>query len=151
MKDQGIPCEDDVMNPHNAVFSFPMKADSNAVFRDDMTAIEQLEIWKCYAEHWCEHKPSVTISVKEHEWINVGNWCWDNFDALSGISFLPFSDHTYQQAPYQDIDKATYEELASKMPKNINWSELSKFEKEDTTKGAQELACTAGSCELVDI
>ena len=151
MKDQGIPCEDDVMNPHNAVFSFPMKADSNAVFRDDMTAIEQLEIWKCYAEHWCEHKPSVTISVKEHEWINVGNWCWDNFDALSGISFLPFSDHTYQQAPYQDIDKATYEELASKMPKNINWSELSNFEKEDTTKGSQELACTAGSCELVDI
>jgi len=151
MKDQGIPCEDDVMNPHNAVFSFPMKADSNAVFRDDMTAIEQLEIWKCYAEHWCEHKPSVTISVKEHEWINVGNWCWNNFDALSGISFLPFSDHTYQQAPYQDIDKATYEELASKMPNNINWSELSKFEKEDTTKGSQELACTAGSCELVDI
>jgi ribonucleoside-diphosphate reductase alpha chain len=128
-----------------------MKADSNAVFRNDMSAIEQLEIWKCYAEHWCEHKPSVTISVKENEWINVGNWCWNNFDYLSGISFLPFSDHTYQQAPYQDIDKTTYEEINSKMPKNINWSELSNFEKEDMTKGSQELACTAGACELVDI
>jgi len=151
MAEQGIPCEDDVMQPNNSVFSFPMKADSNAIFRHSMSALEQLEIWKCYAEHWCEHKPSVTISVKEHEWINVGNWCWNNFDTLSGISFLPFSDHTYQQAPYQDIDKATYEELEAKMPKNINWSELSRFEKEDTTKGSQELACTAGSCELVDI
>ena len=151
MKEQGIPCEDDVMQPNNSVFSFPMKADSGAIFRYTMTAIEQLEIWKCYAQHWCEHKPSVTISVKEDEWINVGNWCWNNFDTLSGISFLPFSDHTYQQAPYQDIDEVTYQNLISKMPTNINWSELSKFEKEDTTKGSQELACTAGSCELVDI
>jgi len=151
MAEQGIPCEDDVMQPNNSVFSFPMKADSGAIFRYTMTAIEQLEIWKCYAQHWCEHKPSVTISVKEDEWINVGNWCWDNFDTLSGISFLPFSDHTYQQAPYQDIDETMYKDLAAKMPNNINWSELSKFETEDTTKGSQELACTSGVCELVDI
>ena len=116
-----------------------------------MTAIEQLEIWKCYAQYWCEHKPSVTISVKEHEWINVGNWCWDNFDTLSGISFLPFSDHTYQQAPYQDIDEIQYNDLQSKMPKNIDWSKLQDYETEDNTRGSQELACKAGSCELVDI
>jgi|TARA_R110002020_G_scaffold59967_3_gene163001 ribonucleoside-triphosphate reductase len=152
MKAKGVPCEPDVMNPnHTSVFSFPMKTDPQAIFRNSMSAIEQLEIWKCYAEHWCEHKPSVTISVKENEWVNVGNWCWNNFDHLSGVSFLPFSDHTYQQAPYQDIDKEKYEELSSKMPTNINWSDLKHYETEDNTKGSQELACTAGSCELVDI
>jgi ribonucleoside-triphosphate reductase (thioredoxin) len=151
MADQGIPCEDDVMQPNNSVFSFPMKADPSAIFRYTMTAIEQLEIWKCYAQHWCEHKPSVTISVKEHEWINVGNWCWDNFDTLSGISFLPFSDHTYQQAPYQDIDEIQYNDLQSKMPNGIDWSKLQDYETEDNTRGSQELACKAGSCELVDI
>jgi ribonucleoside-diphosphate reductase alpha chain len=152
MKEQGIPNEPDVMKPdHTTVFSFPMKCDSNAVFRNDMSAIEQLEIWKLYAQHWCEHKPSVTISVKEKEWVNVGNWCWDNFDHLSGVSFLPFSDHTYQQAPYQDIDEVQYNDLKSKMPEKIDWVRLQDFEKEDNTKGSQELACTAGSCELVDI
>jgi len=152
MKSKGVPCEPDVMNPnHTSVFSFPMKTDSQAIFRNSMSAIEQLEIWKCYAEHWCEHKPSVTISVKENEWVNVGNWCWDNFDYLSGVSFLPFSDHTYQQAPYQDIDKGKYEELQSKMPTDIDWSDLKHYETEDNTKGSQELACTAGACELVDV
>ena len=152
MKEQGIPNEPDVMKPdHTTVFSFPMSCADTAVYRNDMSAIEQLEIWKCYAQHWCEHKPSVTISVKEEEWVNVGNWCWDNFSYLSGVSFLPFSDHTYQQAPYQDIDKEQYESLQSKMPDKINWSKLQDFEKEDNTRGSQELACTAGSCELVDI
>ena len=152
MKEQGIPNEPDVMKPdHTTVFSFPMECDESAVFRNTYSAIEQLEIWKSYAQHWCEHKPSVTISVKEEEWVNVGNWCWDNFDYLSGVSFLPFSDHTYQQAPYQDIDKEQYESLQSKMPAKIDWSKLQDFEKEDNTRGSQELACTAGSCELVDI
>ena len=152
MKEQGIPNEPDVMKPdHTTVFSFPMQCSDTAVYRNDMSAIEQLEIWKLYAQHWCEHKPSVTISVKEKEWVNVGNWCWDNFDYLSGVSFLPFSDHTYQQAPYQDIDKEQYESLQSKMPKKIDWAKLQDFEKEDNTRGSQELACTAGSCELVDI
>ena len=152
MKEQGIPNEPDVMKPdHTTVFSFPMSCSDTAIYRNDMSAIEQLEIWKCYAQHWCEHKPSVTISVKESEWVNVGNWCWDNFDYLSGVSFLPFSDHTYQQAPYQDIDKEQYNSLQSKMPEKIDWSMLQDFEKEDNTRGSQELACTAGSCELVDI
>ena len=152
MKEQGIPNEPDVMKPdHTTVFSFPMQCSDTAVYRNDMSAIEQLEIWKLYAQHWCEHKPSVTISVKEKEWVNVGNWCWDNFDYLSGVSFLPFSDHTYQQAPYQDIDKEQYNSLQSKMPEKIDWAKLQDFEKEDNTRGSQELACTAGSCELVDI
>ena len=152
MKSQGIPNEPDVMKPeHTTVFSFPMKTAKDAVFRTSMSAIEQFEMWKTYAVHWCEHKPSVTISVKEQEWVNVGNWCWDNFDYLSGVSFLPFSDHTYKQAPYQDIDEEQYKKLHSEMPKNIDWGKLQDFEKEDNTKGSQELACTAGVCELVDI
>ena len=152
MKAAGIPNEPDVMKPeHTTVFSFPMKAPPGSVCRTDMTAIEQLEIWKTYAKHWCEHKPSVTISVKEEEWVPVGAWCWENFEYLSGVSFLPFSDHTYQQAPYQDIDKKTYTQLAKAMPKELNWNILQDFEKEDNTKGSQELACTAGVCELVDI
>jgi len=152
MKSCGIPNEPDVMKTeHTTVFSFPMKAPSGSVCRTDMTAIEQLEIWKTYAKHWCEHKPSVTISVKEEEWVPVGAWCWENFEYLSGVSFLPFSDHTYQQAPYQDIDEKTYKELVKAMPSSINWAKLKDFEKEDNTKGSQELACTAGVCELVDI
>jgi len=152
MKSCGIPNEPDVMKKeHTTVFSFPMKAPSGSVCRTDMTAIEQLEIWKTYAKHWCEHKPSVTISVKEEEWVPVGAWCWENFEYLSGVSFLPFSDHTYQQAPYQDIDEDTYKKLVKAMPSSINWAKLKDFEKEDNTKGSQELACTAGVCELVDI
>ena len=152
MKASGIPNEPDYLKPeHQTVFSFPMMAPKGSVCRKDMTAIEQLEIWKVYAKHWCEHKPSVTISVKEDEWIPVGAWCWENFEHVSGISFLPFSDHTYQQAPYQDIDEKTYKKLAKEMPTNIDWNKLQDFEKEDNTKGSQELACTAGVCELVDI
>ena len=152
MKASGIPNEPDYLKPeHQTVFSFPMMAPKGSVCRKDMSAIEQLEIWKVYAKHWCEHKPSVTISVKEDEWIPVGAWCWENFEHVSGISFLPFSDHTYQQAPYQDIDEKTYKKLAKAMPTNIDWNKLQDFEKEDNTKGSQELACTAGVCELVDI
>ena len=152
MRESGIPNEPDYLKPdHTTVFSFPMMAPKGSVCRHDMTAIEQLEIWKIYAKHWCEHKPSVTISVKEDEWVPVGAWCWDNFQYLSGVSFLPFSDHTYQQAPYQDIDEKEYKKLVKKMPTSIDWQKLQDYEKEDNTKGSQELACTAGVCELVDI
>ena len=149
---QGIPAEPDVMKPDSTtVFSFPMKSPNRAVTRTDMTAIEQLELWLMYQRYWCEHKPSVTISVKEHEWMDVGSWVYKHFDEVSGISFLPFSEHTYQQAPYQDIDEEQYKEFLTKMPKSVNWSLLREFEKEDTTSGGRELACTAGVCEVVDL
>ena len=150
MTEMGFPVEDDEMNPsHTAVFSFPMKVDRGAVFRTDLTAIEQLDLWKVYQEHWCEHKPSVTISVKESEWMEVGSWVYANFDQMSGVSFLPFSEHTYRQAPYQDCDREQYEKLLKEMPKDVDWSQLSKYEQVDTTVASQELACTAGSCEIV--
>ena len=149
MVDQGFPVEDDVMNPsHTSVFSFPMKVDESAVFRTDMTAIEQLELWLTYQKHWCEHKPSVTISVKENEWMEVGAWVYKHFDYMSGVSFLPFSEHTYKQAPYQDIEKKDYEILLKQMPKNVEWNKLAEYEKTDMTIGAQELACAAGFCEI---
>ena len=145
----GFPVEDDEMNPsHTSVFSFPMKVDRGAVFRTDLTAIEQLDLWKIYQEHWCEHKPSVTISVKENEWMEVGAWVYKNFDQMSGVSFLPFSEHTYRQAPYQDCDRAEYEKLLKVMPKDVDWSQLSKYEQVDTTVASQELACTSGLCEI---
>ena len=149
MTDIGFPVEDDVMNPSNtSVFSFPMKVDRGAVFRTDMSAVEQLELWLTYQKHWCEHKPSVTISVKESEWMEVGSWVYKNFDWMSGVSFLPFSEHTYQQAPYQDCDEKQYKFLLNKMPKQVDWSKLSEYESMDMTVGAQELACAAGFCEI---
>jgi ribonucleoside-diphosphate reductase alpha chain len=149
---QGIPAEPDVMKPDSTtVFSFPMKSPKGAVTRTGMTAIEQLDLWLVYQRHWCEHKPSVTISVKESEWMDVGAWVYEHFDEVSGISFLPFSEHTYQQAPYQDIDEAQYKEAVKKMPKSVDWSKLQDFEKEDTTSGGRELACSAGACEIVDL
>jgi ribonucleoside-triphosphate reductase len=149
MVDQGFPVEDDVMNPsHTSVFSFPHKVDQSAVFRTDMTAIQQLELWKTYQENWCEHKPSVTISVKENEWLEVGAWVFENFNYMSGVSFLPFSDHTYKQAPYQDCSKEEYEVLLEKMPKVVEWNRLSEYEQTDNTIGSQELACAAGFCEI---
>ncbi len=149
---EGIPAEPDVMKPDSTtVFSFPMKSPTSAVTRFDMTAIEQLELWLQYQRYWCEHKPSVTITVKEHEWMQVGSWVYDHFDEVSGISFLPFSEHTYKQAPYQDINADTYKELLTQMPKSVNWSMLQEFEKEDTTSGGRELACTADACEVVDL
>ena len=149
MADAGFPIEDDVMNPgHTSVFSFPMKVDKKAIFRTDMSAIEQLEHWLTYQKHWCEHKPSVTISVKENEWMEVGAWVYANFDWMSGVSFLPFSDHTYRQAPYQDCDEKQYKEMVGKMPKSVDWKKLAEYESQDMTIGAQELACVAGNCEI---
>ena len=150
--DAGIPSEPDVMKPDSTtVFSFPMKSPNNAVCRTDMTAIEQLNLWLIYQRHWCEHKPSVTISVKEDEWMDVGAWTYKHFDEVSGISFLPFSEHTYKQAPYQDCTKEEYTAMLKTMPKAIDWNKLQEFEKEDTTSGGRELACTAGTCEVVDL
>ena len=152
MKDAGFPSEPDFMKPeHTTVFSFPMKSPKGAVMRQDRTAIEQMELWKIYQEHWCEHKPSITVSVKEDEWMEVGAWVYDNIDDISGISFLPFSDHVYEQAPYQDCDEETYKEWIAKMPKDVDWGELASYEAQDFTAGAQELACSAGGCEVVDI
>ena len=149
MVDIGFPVEDDVMNPsHTSVFSFPHKVDQNAVFRTDMTAIEQLGLWKTYQECWCEHKPSVTISVKENEWLEVGAWVYENFNYMSGVSFLPFSEHTYKQAPYQDCTQQEYQMLLDKMPKTVEWDKLAEYEQTDMTIGAQELACAAGFCEI---
>lgn len=149
MVDKGFPVEDDQMNPsHTSVFSFPVKVDKNAVFRQDMSAIEQLEMWLVYQKHWCEHKPSVTISVKENEWMEVGAWVYANFDYMSGVSFLPFSEHTYKQAPYQDCSEAEYKEMLLRMPKDVVWSDLAEYEASDMTVGSQELACAAGFCEI---
>ena len=149
----GVPAERDVMKPDSTtVFSFPMKSPDGAVTRTQMSAIEQLELWKTYAIHWCEHKPSITVSVKEHEWMDVGAWVYENFDVASGVSFLPHSDHTYQQAPYQDIEADEYLEWKQRMEVvTIDWDKLSEFEKEDNTSGSRELACTAGVCEVVDL
>lgn len=147
LKDAGVPVEDEVFRPEStAVFAFPMKAPEGAVCRTDKTALEQLELWLIYQRHWCEHKPSVTISVKDEEWPEVGAWVWKHFDEVSGVSFLPFSDHTYQQAPYTDCNQEEYEAAVAAMPKDIDWSQF--VEKEDNTTSAQQLACTAGSCEI---
>ena len=152
LKDAGIPAEADVMKPDaTTVFSFPTKSPSSAVTRNAMTAIQQLELWKTYAEVWSEHKPSVTITVRDHEWMEVGAWVYKHFDLCSGISFLPHSDHTYAQAPYQECTAAEYAEMKQKMPTSIDWSALSLYEKEDHTSGSQTLACTSGACEIVDI
>lgn len=152
MKAQGIPNEPDVMKPDTTtVFSFPMKSPEGAVTRNDMTALEQLEFWLTYQRHWCEHKPSVTVSVRDHEWLEVGAWVYRHFDEVSGISFLPHSDHSYQQAPYQDCTLEEYEAMKSIMPDSIDWSGLADYEREDTTKGSQTMACSAGVCEIVDL
>jgi len=153
LKEQGVHSERDVTKPESTtVFSFPVKSPEGAITRTQMTAIEQLELWKTYALHWCEHKPSITVSVKEHEWMEVGAWVYANFDVASGVSFLPFSDHTYQQAPYQDIEPDDYLEwMQVYKDMYIDWSALSEYEKEDHTTGSRELACTAGVCEVVDL
>ena len=152
MKDRGVPNEPCVMKGDTTtVFSFPVKSPSKAVTRNDMTAIEQLKMWLTYQRSWCEHKPSVTISVRDAEWMAVGAFVYEHFDEMSGVSFLPHSDHTYQQAPYQDCTKEEYEELLAKMPKHIAWSELTDYESEDNTAGSQTMACSGDSCEIVDL
>ena len=152
MIDQGIPNEPDVMKPDaTTVFSFPMKAPRDAVVTADMTAIEQLEMWLAYQRSWCEHKPSVTINVKSDEWFEVGAFVYKHFDEMSGVSFLPFNEHTYQQAPYQDVDKKKYLETLGQMPNKIDWSLLSDYENEDNTAGSQTMACSGDVCEMVDL
>jgi ribonucleoside-diphosphate reductase alpha chain len=152
MKDIDIPNEPDVTKPDNTtVFYFPQKAPKGAITRNDLTAVEHLNIWKAYKVHWTEHNPSVTISVREEEWVEVADWVYENWDYVGGISFLPYSDHTYRQAPYQDCDEATYKQFMADMPKGIDWSMLSAYELEDATTGSQTLSCTAGNCEVVDL
>tara|TARA_R110000751_G_C13501324_1_gene450399 strand:+ start:67 stop:510 length:444 start_codon:yes stop_codon:yes gene_type:complete len=147
MVQQGIPSEDCVMRPESTtVFSFPKKAPHNALLREDLTAIEHLDLWMMYQQHWCEHKPSVTISVNEDEWVEVGAWVWKNFDDVSGVSFLPYDGGTYRQAPYEECTEEEYKELLHKMPKEIDWNSLN--EDDDNVEGAQQLACVAGACEI---
>ena len=149
MEQAGFPVEKDVMNDSTVVFSFPVKAPESSTCVKEVGAMEQLALWKTYQNHWCEHKPSVTVYYTDSEYFKVAQWIWDNFDLCSGISLLPTSDHVYQQAPYEDIDENQYEKLVAAMPQNVNWEELSQFEKEDNTTGSQELACVGGACEIV--
>ena len=152
MIEAGFPVEDDVMKPDSTlVFSFPMKCDPNSVFRDDRSAMEQLRIWLSYQRFWCEHKPSVTIYVKENEWMEVGSWVYKHFNEVSGVSFLPHSDHSYQQAPYQEITEEQYYHLLAAMPEDIDWTKLSEYESSDMTEGSQTMACVGGACEIVDL
>jgi len=152
MIDQGIPNEPDVFKPdQTTVFSFPVKAPAGAVVTEDMTAIEQLETWLMFQRHWCEHKPSVTINVRKDEWFEVGAFVYEHFDEMSGVSFLPYNEHTYQQAPYQEIGKSEYEELVKLMPEKIDWSLLTNYEESDNTVGMQTMACSGDSCEIVDL
>lgn len=152
MKDTGFPSEPDITKPKDTtIFSFPIKSPEGAVTRNDMTALEQLEIWLTYQRYWCEHKPSVTITVRDSEWMEVGAWVYKHFDEVSGVSFLPHSDHSYKQAPYQECSQKDYETLLSVMPEEVDWTQLSKYEKEDNTKSSQTFACTGDVCEIVDI
>jgi ribonucleoside-triphosphate reductase len=152
LKDSGIPFEPDVMKPEaTTVFYFPIKAPKNAILTKDLTAIDHLEMWKTYRTHWTEHNPSVTVNVEEDEWMRVGAWVFDNFDSIGGVSFLPAVEHSYKQAPYQEVSKEEYESWLSKMPDSIRWDMLSLYETTDGTTGSQELSCVAGACEIVDI
>lgn len=150
MIDQKVPYEDDVTDPNNTtVFSFPIRSPKNSIFRNDRTAVEQLKMWKVYQDYWSEHKPSITVHVDEHEWMETGAWVYQNFDDISGVSFLPKDNHIYKQAPFQEITKAEYNEYMKSFPKEIDWAKLSDYEQEDNTTGSQELACTGGSCEII--
>lgn len=152
LTDAGVPCEPDAMSPHStSIFSFPIAVPEGSVTRDEMTAIDQLELWKLLQDHWCEHKPSCTVYVRDDEWMKVGSWVYDHFDELSGVSFLPYDNGTYKQAPYTEVDEATYSEAKGRMPASIDWTGLAAYETEDTTTGSQELACTAGVCEVITI
>ncbi|WMM95758.1 ribonucleotide reductase [Roseobacter phage CRP-403] len=152
MIDQGIPAEPEAFKPDQTmVFSFPVKAPEGAQVTEDISAIDQLKMWLAYQRAWCEHKPSVTINVKQDEWFEVGAFVYEHFDEMSGVSFLPYNEHTYQQAPYEEIGKSEYEELLSLMPESIDWAKLKEYEAEDNTAGSQTLACSGGSCEIVDL
>lgn len=147
MAKQGIPNEPCVLKPHQTViFTFPKEAPEYAVFREDLTAIQHLEIWLTYQMYWCEHKPSITISVKEHEWPAVGQFVWENFDWMSGVSFLPYDGGNYRQAPYEECSEEEFNQLNDTLPKDLPWEEF--IEIDDETEGAQNLACVAGYCEI---
>jgi len=149
MMDKGFPYEDQFKNEEvGVVFSFPMKVPEGSICTKDVDVTDQLEIWKIYQECWTEHKPSVTINVREHEWMTAGAWVYTNFDMLSGISFLPFEEHSYRQAPYQECTEEEYNELLGKMPVDFDWEILKEYEKEDTTTNQKELSCSAGVCEI---
>lgn len=150
MKSAGFRVEPDVMKPeHTVVVSFPIEAPKNAVFRGDVDAIQHLELWKVYRDHWCDHNPSITVTVREDEWMRVGAWVYDNFDSMTGVSFLPHSDHVYRQAPYEELDGPAFLELLDATPKSVAWGELSAVEKADNTTGTQELNCSAGGCDVL--
>jgi ribonucleoside-triphosphate reductase len=152
LTDMGVPSEPDLMNPDSStVFTFPVKAPEGAITRKDLSAVEHLDIWLMYKKHWTEHNPSITVSVREDEWIEVANWVYENFDDIGGLSFLPYDEHSYKQAPYQECDETTYKQFYHDTPKVIDWSLLSAYEQEDNTIGSQTLACTSGACELVDL
>ena len=145
---QGFPWEPDSTKPdHNVIFSFPIQAPVGSTVRDHISAMDHLELWLTYQLEWCEHKPSVTINVKEHEWMQVGAWVYENFDLVSGISFLPYSDHNYRQAPFEEVRVEEYKELLDQIPE-ANWGELLDYEKEDNTKGSQEYSCTGNQCDM---
>ena len=149
MRKQGFPVEDCVSKPESTdIFSFPVKAPAGSILRNDRTAIQQLEHYLMFQKHWSEHNVSNTIYVREHEWLAVGDWVYQNFAHLAGVSFLPHSDHSYRQAPYTECTEAEYEELLAKMPE-FDWAELAKFEQDDTTVNIRELACTCGVCEIL--
>ncbi len=152
MIDQGIPSEPDVMKPDaTTVFSFPVKSPNKAIVTKDLTAIEQLETWLIYQRHWCEHKPSITVNVQKNEWLEVGAFVYKHFDEMSGVSFLPYNEHTYQQAPYQEVGKSDYKTLLSVMPDKIDWGKLASYESEDNTVAMQTMACSGDVCEIVDL
>jgi ribonucleoside-diphosphate reductase alpha chain len=152
LKDSGVPNEPDVMRPESTtVFSFPKKAPEGALLRTEVSAIQHLNIWKTYKEFWTDHNPSVTINVRDHEWLEVAAWVHENWESVGGISFLPYSDHIYQQAPYQDITESEYNDWVTKMPAKIDWNAFPLYELEDNTTGSQDLACISGDCEIVDI
>lgn len=145
LRDAGIESEVDNRSPSTLVFSFPQKAPKGAVMSASQTGMEQLELWDVYQKHWCEHKPSVTVYYRDSEFLDIGSWLYNNFDSCSGVSFLPFSEHSYEQAPYEEINREQYTEMKKKMPKSISWDIT---EHSDTTEGAQTLACTGGACEI---
>ena len=149
MSAAGFPVEQDLMSQASLVYSFPVKSPEGCTTVKQVGAMEQLKLWKAYQNGWCEHKPSITVYYTDDEFLEVAQWIWDNFDLCSGISLLPYSDHVYQQAPYEDIDAEKYEELLAAMPEGVNWDDLEHFEKEDNTTGSQELACVGGACEIV--
>ena len=141
----GVPSEDDLMNPGTRVYAFPKRAPEGSLTVSEVSAMEQLKLWKIYQDHWCEHKPSVTVYYRDSEFLEIGQWLYNYFDTVSGISFLPYSDHTYPQAPYEKISKEKYDALVTDFPADFDWNVTEDF---DVTEGSQELACVGSSCEL---